>query len=160
MNDDLWMKAALREAAKAERRGDVPIGAVVVKDGKIVGRGYNRVEWRGCAVSHAEIVALESASRKLGDWRLDGCAIYVTVEPCHMCLGAMYFARVSRLVFGARQPRSGACGSVDDLHRREILGHGIEVVSGVLETECASLLRGFFERLRTEDSRRRDARAG
>lgn len=160
MKDDLWMDAALREAAKAERNGDVPIGAVVVKGDEILGRGHNRVERRKNAVAHAEIMALEAASRKLGDWRLDGCTVYVTVEPCHMCLGAMLLARVSRLVFGARQPRSGACGSVDDFHLRELLGHRIEVVAGVRESESAALLKSFFDKLRSEDRRRRDARAG
>lgn len=160
MNDERWMEAALREATKALRRGEVPIGAVVVKDGRVIGRGYNRVESRSCATAHAEIVAIESASRKLGDWRLDGCSVYATVEPCHMCLGALYLARAARVVYGARQPRSGACGSVDDFHRADLLGHRIEVTAGVREAECLALLKRFFDGLRTEDDSRRDARAG
>ncbi len=160
MSDERWMDCALREAGKALRRGEVPIGAVVVSGDRVIGRGYNRVESRSCAAAHAELVAIESASRKLGDWRLDGCAIYVTVEPCHMCLGAMYLARVARVVYGARQPRSGACGSVDDFHRSTVMGHRIETAGGVREAESLALLRGFFEGLRSDDERRRDARAG
>lgn len=160
MNDCRWMDAALREAAKAARAGEVPIGAVVVKDGRIVGRGYNKVEGRGSAAAHAEMLAIESASRKLGDWRLDGCAIYVTVEPCHMCLGAIYLARIARVVFGARAPRSGACGSIADLHRADLYGHHLEVTPLVQEAESLELLRKFFGELRVEDDKRRDARAG
>lgn len=160
MSDDRWMDEALREAAKALRRGEVPVGAVVVKDERVIGRGHNRVESRSCVTAHAELIAVRSASKKLDDWRLDGCAIYVTVEPCHMCLGAIYLARAARVVYGARQPRSGACGSVDDFHRADLLGHRIEVTGGVREAECAALLREFFGGLRAEDDRRRDARAG
>jgi tRNA(adenine34) deaminase len=160
MNDERWMDAALREAAKAQRKGEVPIGAVVVRGDRIVGRGHNKIESRGCATAHAELIALESASKKLGDWRLDGCTLYVTVEPCHMCLGAMFLARIARVVFGARQPRSGACGSVDDFHRSGLFNHRIEVTALVREAECLAVLRGFFERLRSDDDRRRDARAG
>lgn len=160
MDEERWMGTALREASKALRKGEVPIGAVVVRDGRAVGRGYNKVETRGRATAHAEMIAIESASKALGDWRLDGCTIYVTVEPCHMCMGAMYLSRVARVVFGARQPRSGACGSVDDFHEAELFGHRIEVIGGVREAECLSLLREFFGAVREGDDKRRDARAG
>lgn len=160
MSDERWMDAALREAEKALRRGEVPIGAVVVKDARVIGRGYNRVESRPSAAAHAELVAIEGASRKLGDWRLDGCALYATVEPCHMCLGAIYLARVARVVFGAKQPRSGACGSTGDFHRSTVMGHRLETTGGIREAESLALLKRFFEGLREDDERRRDARAG
>lgn len=160
MTDERWMLEALRQAEKALQRNEVPIGAVVVKDDIVVARGYNRVEARKNATEHAEIVAIDRASKKLGDWRLDGCTVYVTVEPCHMCMGAFYLSRVHRVVYGARQPRSGACGSVDSFHEAELFNHRIEVVGGVREVECLSLLQAFFEGLRSGDNRRRDARAG
>ncbi len=160
MTDERWMGEALRQAEKALQRNEVPIGAVVVKDDIVVARGYNRVEARKNATEHAEIVAIDRASRKLGDWRLDACTVYVTVEPCHMCMGAFYLSRVHRVVYGARQPRSGACGSVDSFHEAELFNHRIEVTGGVREVECLSLLQAFFEGLRSGDNRRRDARAG
>jgi tRNA(adenine34) deaminase len=154
------MREALIEAAKALGEGEVPIGAVVVRNGAIIGRGRNEVERRVSVGAHAEMLAVEDASRSLGDWRLDGCTVYVTVEPCHMCMGAFYLSRVSRVVFGARQPRSGACGSVDDFHEAALMNHGIEVRGGVLEGESLGLLKEFFKTVRTEEKGRRDARAG
>ncbi len=148
-DDERWMGKALAEAAKAFRKNEVPIGAVVVKDGRVIARGYNKVEAKGRATAHAEIVAIDAASRVLGDWRLDGCTVYVTVEPCHMCLGAFYLSRVGRVVFGAKQPRSGACGSVDSFHEAELFNHRIEVAGGVREEESLSLLRRFFENVRS-----------
>jgi len=148
MDDERWMGKALAEASKAFRKHEVPVGAVVVKDGRIVARGCNKVEARHQATAHAEIIAVEAASKKLGDWRLDGCTVYVTVEPCHMCMGAFYLSRVRRVVYGAKQPRSGACGSVDDFHEAELFNHRIEVVGGVREAECLSLLQAFFDGLR------------
>ena len=149
MDDERWMGEALAEASKAFRKNEVPIGAVVVKDGRVIARGYNRVEARGRATAHAEIIAIDAASRVLGDWRLDGCTVYVTVEPCHMCMGAFYLSRVGRVVFGAKQPRSGACGSIDDFHEAELFNHRIEVTGGVREAESLSLLQRFFERVRS-----------
>jgi tRNA(adenine34) deaminase len=160
MTDEEWMAKALAEAAKALRRREVPIGAVIVRDERLLARGYNKVEMRRRATAHAEMVAVEAASKRLGDWRLDGCTVYVTVEPCHMCMGAFYLSRVARVVFGARQPRSGACGSVDGFHEAELFNHRIEVTGGVREVECLSLLTTFFGGLRSGDDRRRDARAG
>jgi tRNA(adenine34) deaminase len=150
MDDERWMGEALAEASKAFRKNEVPIGAVVVKDGGVIARGYNRVEAKKCATAHAEIVAIGAASRALGDWRLDGCTVYVTVEPCHMCMGAFYLSRVRRVVYGARQPRSGACGSVDDFHEAELFNHRIEITGGVREAESLSLLQKFFEGVRSE----------
>jgi tRNA(adenine34) deaminase len=154
------MGKALGEASKALRRNEVPIGAVIVKDDCVIAHGYNRVEAEGRATAHAEIIAIDRASKKLGDWRLDGCTVYVTVEPCHMCMGAFYLSRVRRVVYGAKQPRSGACGSVDDFHEAGLFNHRIEVTGGVREAECISLLQAFFDRLRSGDDKRRDARAG
>jgi len=149
MDDERWMGEALVEASKAFRIDEVPIGAVVVKDGSVIARGYNRVEARRRATAHAEIMAIDAASRALGDWRLDGCTVYVTVEPCHMCMGAFYLSRVGRVVFGAKQPRSGACGSIDDFHEAELFNHRIEVTGGVREAESVSLLQQFFESVRS-----------
>ena len=159
MNDERWMIEALKEAAKALRKAEVPIGAVVVKDERIVGRGHNKVESLSRATAHAEIIAIDGASKALGDWRLDGCTVYVTVEPCHMCMGAFYLSRVRRVVYGAKQPRSGACGSVDDLREAELLNR-IEVTGGVRGEDSLALLQEFFHGLRAGDARRRDARAG
>ena len=144
------MKEALAEAALALEAGEVPVGAVVVRDGGIIGRGRNEVETSKTGTAHAEILAIDSASAVTGDWRLDGCSIYVTSEPCHMCLGALYLARAERVVFGARQPRSGACGSVGDLHHADLYGHRLIVKGGVLEEECLLLLKRFFTRLRED----------
>lgn len=160
MDDDRWMGEALREARRAFRKGEVPIGAVVVKDGAVIGRGHNRIEELSRATAHAEILAIERASKSLGDWRLDGCTVYVTVEPCHMCMGACYLSRVAGVVYGTRQPRSGACGSVDRFHEAELFNHRIEVRGGVREAECLALLGEFFGRVRAKDDGRRDARAG
>jgi len=148
--DEKWMKEALADAALALEAGEVPVGAVVVRDDKIIGRGRNEVETRKTATAHAEILAIDSASGKTGDWRLDGCSVYVTSEPCHMCLGALYLARVERVVYGARQPRSGACGSAGDLHHADLYGHRLIVKGGVLEEECLLLLKRFFTRLRED----------
>jgi len=144
------MKEALAEASLALDAGEVPVGAVIVRGGEIIGRGHNMVEGRKNASAHAEILAIGGASGKNGDWRLDGCSMYVTCEPCHMCLGALYLARVERVVYGAKQPRSGACGSVGDLHHADLYGHRIIVKGGVLEEECLLLLKEFFTRLRED----------
>lgn len=160
MIDERWMNEALNEALKALNEGEVPIGAVVVRDGVIIGRGHNEIERRRSATAHAEILAVENAARTLGDWRLDGCTVYVTLEPCHMCVGAFYLSRVSRVVYGARQPRSGACGSVDNFHEAALTNHTIEVRGRVREEESLDLLKEFFSAVRTNEKKRRDARAG
>lgn len=154
------MGEALHEAEEALQMGEVPIGAVVVKAGRIIGRGRNEVERRGTATAHAEMLALEEASRHIGDWRLDGCTVYCTVEPCHMCFGAFYHSRVTRVVYGARQPRSGACGSQGDLRETRLFNHDIEVLGKVREEESVRLLRAFFRGVRSVNTSRRDARAG
>lgn len=142
------MDEALIEAGKALEAGEVPVGAVVVRDGELLGRGHNEVEMRGDPTAHAEILAIRRACSRLGDWRLDRAAVYVTVEPCHMCMGAFYLSRVEKVVYGAGQPRSGACGSVDDFHRLNLFNHHIEICPGIKKEKCLLLLRDFFHNLR------------
>jgi tRNA(adenine34) deaminase len=143
------MAAALEEAAAAPATGDVPVGAVVATAaGEVVGRGRNAREATGDPTAHAEIVALRAAAAALGRWRLEGCTLVVTLEPCTMCAGALVLARVPRLVFGAWDPKAGAAGSVRDVVRDGRLNHRVEVVGGVREEECGDLLRRFFEGIR------------
>jgi tRNA(adenine34) deaminase len=142
---DRWMEDALAEARQAAADGDVPIGAVVVHDGQVIARGRNRREVDGDPTAHAEILALREAAAVFGDgWRLEGCMLVVTLEPCTMCAGAAVLARVSRVVFGAWQPKSGAAGSLWDVLRDRRLNHRPEVVGGVLERECSELLEEWF----------------
>ncbi len=143
--DAMLMEVALEEARLALPTGDVPVGAVVVDaDGVVVGRGRNAREATGDPTAHAEVLALREAAATLGRWRLDDCTLVVTLEPCAMCAGAVVLARVPRLVLGAWDPKAGATGSVHDLVRDRRLNHRVEVVGGVLEAECAALLRDFF----------------
>lgn len=143
--DESAMAQAIAEAAAALPTGDVPVGALVVDaEGRVVGRGHNAREAIGDPTAHAEVLALREAAAALGSWRLDGCTLVVTLEPCAMCAGAIVLARVPRLVLGAWDPKAGACGSVHDLVRDPRLNHRVEVVGGVREEECAALLRDFF----------------
>jgi tRNA(adenine34) deaminase len=143
--DERWMRVALAQAAAALEQDDVPVGAVVVApDGNELARGRNRREQTGDPTAHAELEALRAAARTLGSWRLDGCALVVTLEPCAMCAGALVQARVGRLVFGADDPRAGAVTSLFDLVRDPRLPHRVEVRRGVLADDCAALLRTFF----------------
>ncbi len=153
LSDDEWMQIALAEAKKCLRpsspdsqflKSDVPVGAICVFDGQIVGRGHNRRELDGDPAAHAEVLALQNAARVLGRHQLDGVTLYVSLEPCPMCAGALWLSRVSRLVFGAWDAKAGACGSVFDLVRDPRLNHRLEVRGGVLEAECAAILRDFF----------------
>lgn len=146
--DEIFMKEALKEACKAYEINEVPIGAVIVRNGEIVGRGFNQKETLKDATLHAEISAIKDACRNLGGWRLPGCTMYVTLEPCSMCAGALVNARVERLVIGARDYKTGACGSVLNIVQMEKLNHQIDVKSGVLENECSDILKMFFEELR------------
>lgn len=147
-DDQQGMRAALREAQAAAAANEVPVGCVVVHEGTIVGRGRNQVEGLQDATAHAEILAIGAASNTLGSWRLIDCTVYVTLEPCSMCAGAMILSRVGRLVYGARDPKAGACGSVLDVIHEPRLNHRVEVVEGVLAKECGALLKEFFERKR------------
>jgi tRNA(adenine34) deaminase len=149
-DDDYWMGIALREAQKAADRGEVPIGALVVKDNMILGRGYNLREASRDPVAHAEIIAIRKAAKKEVSWRLTGATVYVTLEPCIMCMGAMLLARIDRLVFGCRDPKGGAAGSLYDLSDDHRLNHRISVTSGVRDEECAAILSDFFAALRRE----------
>jgi tRNA(adenine34) deaminase len=149
--DERWMEEALALAREAAGEGEAPIGAVVVHAGEVVGRGRNRVEGLADATAHAELLALRRASMNLGRWRLAGCALYVTLEPCAMCLGACYAARVERLVYGAPSPKFGALGSAVALTGVEKLNHRLEITSGVLARECAKLMERFFSRMRRRD---------
>jgi tRNA(adenine34) deaminase len=146
--DPEFMRAALAEAGVAERAGEVPVGAVVVADGRIVGRGFNAPISRHDPTGHAEIAALRDAAARRGNYRLPDCDLYVTLEPCAMCAGAIQHARIRRLVFGAPDPKTGACGSVVDLFAEPRLNHHTAVTGGVLAEECGALLRSFFAQRR------------
>jgi tRNA(adenine34) deaminase len=144
MADERLMQLALEEARRSEGWGDIPIGAVVARGEEVLGRAGNERERRGDPTAHAEILALRAAAERVGSWRLGGCSLYVTLEPCAMCAGAVVLARVDRLVFGAADPKAGFAGSLGDLVRDPRLNHRIEVVMGVLAEEAGELLRGFF----------------
>ncbi len=146
--DDRWMHEALLEAERAGEAGEVPVGAVIVHDGRVVGRGRNQMEGLSDPTAHAEILAVTAAANSLKSWRLDGTTLYVTLEPCVMCSGAIFNARISRLVFGAHDPKRGAVGSIIDLSEEERLNHHLEVSSGPLREESSALLKAFFEELR------------
>ena len=147
-DDSYYMQQALQEAHAALDEGEVPIGAVIVKDEKVIARAHNRVEAVKDPTAHAEIIAIGAACNTLDDWRLDGSVIYVTLEPCPMCAGAIINSRIKKLVFAARDKRLGACGSVCSLLDRQLLNRKIEVKSGILSRESLSLIRGFFQMLR------------
>lgn len=146
--DQVWMMEALAEARRAADLGEVPIGAVVVRGGEILGRGHNRREIDGDPLAHAEILAIRDAASRMGGWRLTEATMYVTLEPCPMCAGALVNSRVQRLVYGAADPKAGYCGSLGNLVQDPRLNHRLEVTAGVLESESAALLRGFFSSLR------------
>jgi len=149
MNDEDFMRAALEQARMAGACDEVPVGAVVVRAGEIVGRGFNQPIGRHDPTAHAEVMALRDAAARLGNYRLPGCELFVTLEPCAMCCGAMMHARIARVVFGARDPKTGAAGSVLDLFAEARLNHHAEVVGGVLGDECGALLSSFFAARRT-----------
>ena len=149
-DDEQGMMVALREARASAAADEVPIGCIVVHDGIVIGRGRNQVETLQDATAHAEILAIGAASNALQSWRLNECTLYVTLEPCSMCAGAIILARVGRLVFGARDPKAGACGSVLDVIRERRLNHRVEITEGVLAGECGALLKEFFLRKRRE----------
>jgi tRNA(adenine34) deaminase len=146
--DQVFMRAALEAAEAAGELGEVPVGAVVTREGRIIGRGFNRREADEDPLAHAEILAIQEAARQTGHWRLVGCTLYVTLEPCAMCAGALVNSRIERLVFGARDPKAGFCGSLGNLVQDPRLNHRLEVREGVLQAESRSLLQAFFARLR------------
>lgn len=146
--NEQFMSLAIVEAKKAFKHQEVPVGCIIVKDGKVVGKGYNKKERKHCSIYHAEIVALKNACKKIGDWRLADCTLYVTMEPCAMCAGAIANHRIKRVVIGVMEPNFGACGSGIDILNNFALNTKTEVVSGVLKDECKNLLQFFFENRR------------
>jgi tRNA(adenine34) deaminase len=151
MKDDVyWMKKALNLARKAEEIGEVPIGSIIVKDGSIVGRGFNQRESRNDPSAHAEMIAIRQTSRKLNAWRLTGTTLYVTLEPCPMCMGAIILARIDRVVFGCLDPKAGAAGSLYNLAEDRRFNHRVELSGRVMEQECSEILSSFFRKLRSE----------
>jgi len=151
-DDEQGMRAALREARASAAADEVPVGCVIVHEGLVIGRGHNQTEGLQDATAHAEVLAIGAASNTLQSWRLNECTMYVTLEPCAMCAGAIVLARVGRLVYGAYDPKAGACGSVLDVIHEPRLNHRAEVTSGVLAEECGGLLKEFFalKRRKTE----------
>ena len=152
-DEEKFMKEAIRQAKKAYALREVPIGCVIVYEGKIIARGYNRRNTDKNTTSHAEINAIRKASKKLGDWRLEGCTLYVTLEPCQMCAGAIVQARIDKVVIGIMNPKAGCAGSVLNLLEMDGFNHKVEVERGVLEEECSTTLSGFFKELRMEKAK-------
>lgn len=152
-DEEKFMKEAIRQAKKAYAFREVPIGCVIVYEGKIIARGYNRRNTDKNTTSHAEINAIRKASKKLGDWRLEGCTLYVTLEPCQMCAGAIVQARIDKVVIGSMNPKAGCAGSVLNLLEMDGFNHKVEVERGVLEEECSTMLSGFFKELRMEKAK-------
>ncbi|MFT8872762.1 MAG: tRNA adenosine(34) deaminase TadA [Sporolactobacillus sp.] len=148
-DDERFMAQALEEAKEAALIGEVPIGAVIVKDGLVIATGNNRREQQQQPLAHAELIAIREAARRLGTWRLTGCTLYVTLEPCPMCAGAVVQSRISRLVYGAADPKAGCAGTLLDLVREPRFNHRAAVSAGVMEQQCARLLTDFFRKLRS-----------
>lgn len=149
--DEKYMKEALKEANKAYKLGEVPIGCVIVYEGKIIGRGYNRRNTDKTTLAHAEISAIKKASKIVGDWRLEGCTLYVTLEPCQMCSGAIIQARIDRVVMGSMNPKAGCAGSLLNILENESFNHQAQVTRGVLKDECSEILVKFFKELRVRN---------
>ena len=149
------MQAAIEEAKKAQNLGEVPIGAVIVKDGEIIARGYNLRETSQLSNAHAEMIAIAKANEMVGSWRLEDCTLYVTLEPCPMCAGAIVQSRIPTVVFGAHDPKGGCCGTIYNLLDESKFNHRCELVSGVLEEDCGQLLSDFFRNLRQKKKQQR-----
>ena len=146
--EEKYMKEAIRQAKKAYALMEVPIGCVIVQDDKIIARGYNRRNTEGNTLAHAELSAIKKASRKTGDWRLEDCVLYVTLEPCQMCAGAIVQSRMKKVVIGSMTPKAGCAGSVLNLLQMAEFNHQVEIEKGVLQEECSAMLSGFFRELR------------
>lgn len=155
MDSSFFMKEALQEAQKAYALGEVPVGAVIESNGAIIGRGHNRTETDKDPVSHAEIVAIREAAKVLGGWRLTGCRLYVTTEPCSMCAGAIVLARIEKLFIGTMDPKAGACGSLENIPQDQRLNHYVEIETGILEEECKQIMKEFFRELRQRNKTKR-----
>jgi len=145
------MALALKEAEKACSRDEVPVGAVVMHEGKVIGRGFNQVETLQDPTAHAEMIALSAAASTLRSWRLDGCSLYVTLEPCAMCAGAIVLARIPLLIFAAPDPKAGACGSLRNLLQDHRLNHRVDIVTGIMESQSTMMLKSFFRELRMKN---------
>ena len=151
--EEKYMKAAIREAKKAYALDEVPIGCVIVQNDKIIARGYNRRNTDKNTLAHAELSAIKKASKKTGDWRLEDCTMYVTLEPCQMCAGAIVQSRLGKVVIGSMNPKAGCAGSVINLLQMKQFNHQVEMITGVLEEECSTILSGFFQELREKKKR-------
>lgn len=158
--DEKYMRQAIVQARKAFKLDETPIGCVIVHDGKVIGRGYNRRNTDKSPLAHAEITAIRKASRKLGDWRLEECTLYVTLEPCQMCAGAIVQSRIPRVVVGCMNPKAGCAGSVLNLLDVKAFNHQAELATGVLEEECSALMTGFFKELREKKKKEKAKAAG
>ena len=156
--EERFMREALRQAKKAYALNEVPIGCVIEYEGKIIARGYNRRNTDKNTLAHAELLAIKRASKKLGDWRLEGCTMYVTLEPCQMCAGAIVQARISRVVVGSMNPKAGCAGSILNLLQMPQFNHQVELQTGVLKEECSAMLSGFFRELR--ERKKKEKRSG
>ncbi|MEI3604465.1 tRNA adenosine(34) deaminase TadA [Pseudogracilibacillus sp. SE30717A] len=148
MNDKKYMESAISEAHKAKQLGEVPIGAVIVCDDTIIASGHNVREKTQSTLSHAELIAIQQANEVIGSWRLEDCTLYITLEPCPMCAGAIVQSRIKRVVYGANDPKAGCAGTLMNLLQEERFNHQVEVTSGILEEECSALLTDFFRELR------------
>ncbi|MDD4564625.1 MAG: tRNA adenosine(34) deaminase TadA [Eubacteriales bacterium] len=152
MNPEEFMLEALKEAEKALSINEVPVGAVIEKDGIVVGRGYNKTETAKDPTAHAEILAIREAAQKLGGWRLLSCRMYVTAEPCPMCAGAMVLARIEKVFIGTPDPKTGACGSLMNILQDERLNHAVQIETGIMQHQCEKLMKTFFQKLRKKKS--------
>lgn len=150
LKKEKFMKEAIKQAKKAYDKEEIPVGAVIVKDGKIISRGYNKKEEKKDTTQHAEIIAIQKASRKIGAWRLQDCEMYVTLEPCAMCTGALIQARLKRVYIGTMDPKTGACGSVLNLLEDYKFNHKVEVETNIMQKECEKILKDFFKYLRSK----------
>lgn len=157
LSDEKYMREAIRQAKKAWALEEVPIGCVIVYEDKIIARGYNRRNTDKNTLSHAELNAIKKASKKLGDWRLEGCTMYITLEPCQMCSGAIVQARISRVVVGSMNPKAGCAGSILNLLQMEQFNHQVELETGVLQEECSAMLSDFFRELRRKKKKRQES---
>ena len=153
-----FMRQAITQAKKAEKLMEVPIGCVIVYEGKVIGRGYNRRNTDKSTLAHAEITAIKRASKKLGDWRLEDCTMYVTLEPCQMCAGAIVQSRMKKVVIGSMNPKAGCAGSILNMLEMHEFNHQVKVTRGILETECSQMLKTFFEELRIRNKQEKAAR--
>lgn len=154
--EEKYMKAAIREARKAYALEEVPIGCVIVREGKIIARGYNRRNTEGNTLAHAELSAIKKASKKTGDWRLEDCTMYVTLEPCQMCAGAIVQSRMKKVVIGSMNPKAGCAGSVLNLLQMEEFNHQVEIERGMLKDECSKMLSEFFRELRGKKKKEKE----